>query len=174
MVCTPSVYDHDDSSYPSFSSKTRGSKKHNVKLRAKFGDKILWDGRRTTFRPLEDLIIGHLLQVNGSYMVSPTFLRRYLSKGDQYLKSQDFKSDFHTSYVQASYDRRYSYGILRSVTRAGGAGRKHVLRHQQTQDGFLTWKDMLKDCENDGSTMLRVEKLKSILNHHIPKSMQVV
>ena len=72
---------------------------------------------------------------------------------------------YHTSYVQAMYDCQYFYRILRSVTQAGGAGRKHVLRHQNTQDGFLTWRDMLKDCENDGSTMLRVEKLKATLNN---------
>ena len=168
-VQTPVDNDDDHSSYPSFSSRSKGNKKHKVKLRAKFGDKILWDGRRTTFRPLEDLIIGHLLQVNGSYMVSPIFLDNYSKQGDTYLGSHEFKATFYTSHVQAQYDKRYFYGILRSVPRAGGAGRKHVLRYQQTQDGFLTWKDMLKDCENDGSTMLRVEKLKSIVNQPYSK-----
>ena len=97
-------------------------------------------------------------------MVSPTFLSQYSSQGDQFLQSQEFKSTFYTSFVQAKYDRQYFYGILWSVMQAGGAGRKHVLRYQGSQDGFLTWRDMLKDCENDGSTMLRIEKLKSILN----------
>ena len=76
-----------------------------MKLRAKFGDKILWDGRRTTFRPLEDLIIGHLLQVNGSYMVFPIFLENYSKQGDAYLESPEFKPTFYTSRVQAQYDK---------------------------------------------------------------------
>ena len=44
-----------------------------------------------------------------------------------------------------------------------------MLCYQQTQDGCLTWKDMLKDCEHDGSTMLRVEKLKNIVNQSYSK-----
>ena len=119
-VQTPHDNDDDHSSYPSFTSRSKGNKKHKVKLRATFGDKILWDGRQTTFRPLEDLIIGTLLQVNGSYMVSPIFLANYSKQGDTYLGSHEFKATFYTSRVQAQYDKRYFYGILRSVTRAGG------------------------------------------------------
>ena len=102
-------------------------------------------------------------------MVSPAFLSKYCTYGDQFLQSEDFQRTYHTSYVQARYDKQYFYGILCSITQNGGAGRKHVLRYQQTQDGFLTWKDMLKDCEHDGSTMLRVEKLKNIVNQSYSK-----
>ena len=41
--------DHDgDGSHYSASTRMKG-RKHKVKLRAKFGDKILWDGKRSTF-----------------------------------------------------------------------------------------------------------------------------
>ena len=98
-----------------------------MKLCAKFGEKILWDGRRSTFRPLMDLIIGHLRQVNGSYMINESFLHNYHSVGDDFLQSKAFKQEYGVNHAQAQYDKGYLYGILQSVTRNGGAGKKHVL-----------------------------------------------
>ena len=103
------------------------------------------------------------MQINASYMIDNTFLGQYGEHGKEYLKSKAFQNYFHVSYHQARYDCVYFYGILRTVTRSGGAGRKHVLRYQSTNDGFLTWHDMLEDCEHDGSIRVRIEKLKSIV-----------
>ena len=103
------------------------------------------------------------MQINASYMIDSTFLNQYSEHGKEYLKSKAFKNYFHVNYHQVKYDRVYFYGILRTVTRSGGAGQKHVLRYQSTNDGFLTWRDMLEDCEHDGSIRVRIEKLKSIV-----------
>ena len=151
-------------SYSSRSSKTRRSRAPRIKLRAKINEKIIWDGRRTTFKPLYDLISGHLYQINADYMISNNFLASYINKGNKYLKSDKFKTKFKVSYNQSKYDSKYLYGILKMVTRAGGAGKKHVHRYQTTADGFLTWKDMVEDCEHDGSTKVRIEKLMAIVN----------
>jgi len=112
-VNTPTMFTKDDDSRHCSSFRSTDNKKHKVKLRAKFGEKVLWDGRRTTFCPLEDLIVGHLLQVNGSYMVSKDFLHQYYEQGEAYLQSDHFKKSYYTSYAQAKYDRQYFYGILR-------------------------------------------------------------
>ena len=115
------------SSYGS-SVLTYGRDKTKVKTRAKFSEKLIWDGRRTAFKALSNLIMGHLHQVNASYMVNPSFLQKYSSKGSRYLKSSRFKRRFGISYEQALYDRKYLFGILQTVTRAGGSGYKHVLK----------------------------------------------
>ena len=96
-------------------------------------------------------------------MIDRKFLSQYAEFGKEYLKSKAFRNYFHVSYPQAKYDRVYFYGILRTVTRTGGAGQKHVLRYQSTYDGFLTWRDMLEDCEHDGSIRVHIEKLMSVV-----------
>ena len=111
-----------------------------------------------------DLVIGHLQQINASYMVSPEFLAQYTIQGETYLKSKEFKDKYGIHYKQAKYDREFLYGVLRMVTRAGGAGRKHVHTHKQTNDGFATWKDMLEDCQHDGSKRVKIEKLKKYIS----------
>ena len=111
-----------------------------------------------------DLIIGHLRQVNGSYMVNESFLHNYHSVGDDFLQSKAFKQEYGVNHAQAQYDKGYLYGILQSVTRNGGAKKKHVLRYKHTTDGFLTWKDLVHDCDHDGSTTLHMEKLTMLVH----------
>ena len=47
---SPPETQDSNGSYFSSSSKSRGNKKHKIKLRAKFGDNILWDGRSALCR----------------------------------------------------------------------------------------------------------------------------
>ena len=142
-----------------------------IKTRAKFSEKIIWDGRRTAFTALSNLIMGHLHQVNASYMVNPSFLKRYINEGSKYLKSPKFTSRFGVNYNQALYDRKYLFGILQTVTRAGGAGYKHVLKHLKRTDGFKAWKDMANDAAYDGSKNVKISKLKAII--HKPYSTNI-
>ena len=109
--------DDGDTVYSHFSASS-GLKKHKVKLRPRFSEKIIWDGRRTTFKPLMELLEGHLRQINGSYMIDPEFLQRYATSGD-YLRSRSFRTTYQVTHPQARYDRQYLFGILQTVTRAG-------------------------------------------------------
>ena len=68
--------DDGDMVYSHFSTSS-GPKKRKVKLRPRFSEKIIWDGRQTTFKPLMELLEGHLRQINGSYMINPEFLNMY-------------------------------------------------------------------------------------------------
>ena len=123
--------DSDDSgSSYSGSTMSSGNKKHRIKIRPKFSDKIIWDGRRTTFRPLIELLEGHMHQINSSYMIDPAFLKEY-AHVKNYLRSRSFKSKYHVCKAQAKYDRSYLFGILQTVTRAGG-GRKETCPCSQT------------------------------------------
>ena len=57
-----------------------------------------------------------------------------------------------------------AYSKLSPTQGGGGGGRKHVLAHKIMGDGFLAWHEMMADCNHDGSAIVRIEKLKFVVN----------
>ena len=53
IMSVPSHHTPDDDGGSSYSGSASTSRKQNkVKLRPRFSEKVIWDGRRTTFKPL--------------------------------------------------------------------------------------------------------------------------
>ena len=119
-VSVPSNQSPDDDGSSSYSCTSSVNWKHSrVKLHPRFSEKVIWDGRRTTFKPLMELLEGHLRQVNGSYMITQEFLNTY-QKDCSYINTKCFYSKYQVNANEARYDRQYLFGILQTVTRAGG------------------------------------------------------
>ena len=135
---TVSVPSHPaDDGGSSYSGSSSTSRKHNkVKLRPRFSEKVIWDGRRTTFKPLMELLEGHLRQINGSYMITQDFLTAYQADRS-YINTKAFYSKYQVNVNQARYDRQYLFGILQTVTRAGGLGENMFLHIRPLVTVFL-------------------------------------
>ena len=123
---------------------------------------ILWKRKLTCRSRYRDFL---------TYMVNESFLHNYHSVGDDFLQSKAFKQEYGVHHAQAQYDKCYLYGILQSVTRNEGAGKKHVLQYKHTADGFLTWKDLVHDCDNNGSTTLWKNSPCLSMNLIVPNSL---
>jgi hypothetical protein len=123
-------------------------------------EKISWNGLSSTFRPFKKAVEGHLLQINASYLINPTFLDMYEKLGEECLKSDVFWKMFKVSYPQAVSDRNYLYGILMTATLT--LQHKTILKYERSQDGILAWKELKMDFKYDGSKELRFEQLESL------------
>ena len=93
-------------------------------------------------------------------MIDPSFLLKYSLEGDTYLKSTYFYNHYDIKSYQAVADRSYFYGVLITINRKGGNGIKNVHRYAGTKDGFRAWKDILNDCDSEGSDTFCMTNLK--------------
>ena len=130
-------------------STTSASRSQKVLIRSKLNDKVFWDGLRTNFSQFEKLVDGHLLQVGAGYIADATFLATYMNEGRAYIETQKFWDAYDITEKQATWDRKYMYGIIQETTRRFED--KTTNEYQDSQDGFSVWAILKKRYSNRGN-----------------------
>ena len=134
---------------------------HKIKDRAKIGDKIVWNGKGSTFKAYSQQIKGHLLQVGAGYLVSEYFLEKYKEEKRHFLYSDDFWTRYQIPIKQAEQDVTYLYGILVSTNHA--TPNAILIEHAKSMDGVIAWLEFQDTYGNNGSKEGRIEELESEL-----------
>ena len=158
----------DDS--PSNSGHSRSAEPHSrqvAKVRSALSEMVQWDGQCSFFRQHKSVIIEHLLQVGGAYLVNSLFhtsYTKYALNGEDYLESEDFRMMYPDIFLkQARLDRTYLYGMLISSNKKNGE-KKFILKYEASQDGIMAWIEFLRDCNINGSEEVKMNKLENLFN----------
>jgi hypothetical protein len=139
---------------------------NSARCRSKLGEKVKWDGLKSSFKEYSQILAGHLLQVGAGYLVSTGFVKKYLEQGAAYFKTDEFWYTHSTSEAQALSDRSALYGLLLSSNKPD---QSILLQYDDSQDGILAWAQFQTewaDDGNEGSKALRVEVLESLVSRH--------
>jgi hypothetical protein len=144
-------------------SPSRHDRVHRMKsarCRSKLGEKVKWDGLKSSFKEYSQVLAGHLLQVGAGYLVSTGFVRNYLEQGAAYFKTDEFWYAHFTSEAQALSDRNALYGLLLSSNKPD---QQILLKYEDSQDGIRAWAKFQTEWAHDGSKALRVEVLEELV-----------
>jgi hypothetical protein len=163
----PSGHGGDDPFDSGSMSPSRHDRVHRMKsarCRSKLGEKVKWDGLKSSFKEYSQILAGHLLQVGAGYLVSTGFVKKYLEQGAAYFKTDEFWYTHSTSEAQALSDRSALYGLLLSSNKPD---QSILLKYDDSQDGILAWAQFQTEWAydgNEGSKALRVEVLETLVS----------
>jgi hypothetical protein len=146
----------------SYSSRSNQFRQSTPRSRPQLSDKIMWNGKRSTFKQYSEAIEGHILQVGGGYLINKEFIKKYkifAERGEDYFMSGSFTEDYcDISSSQACLDRTYLYGMLLSSNRRGGE-RNILLKYKNKHEGIMAWIEFNEKYEYNGSEEVCMEIL---------------
>jgi hypothetical protein len=106
-----------------------------------------WDYKVDTFPTFRSRFEGHYRSQGLSYFLKPVFQEAYQRLG---LALVEEYPDTGISKSQMALDTESVYGGIEILCSKKGHGRSHLLAHEDTSDGFLTWYDMVAEYDKGG------------------------
>jgi hypothetical protein len=122
--------------------------------------KHTWDGKRgPSFDVLNRVVLGWLASCNAGYLIDPAFVTSYGLLGTACLQSFPH---LNVSPQKLKSDTSQLYGTLTLICRNGAASTLFT-RHESTQDGILTWRDIVASYAHGGNPAIAKVTLMKIV-----------
>ena len=121
------------------------------------GDKLQWDGHRSTYSPFSRDLEGTMLRLGVGYMFSKHVMEQYERDGMEFIKSDPFWEEHRISVQQFKYDTMYLYGLLQSATK--NRVNPFLVHHRNDKDGLSVWIKFEQTYAYGGSKTMKSEEL---------------
>ena len=124
-------------------------------------DKMQWNGLRSSYPAFAADLEGTMLRLGAGYLFKDTLIKKYQTEGMEYVRSDEFWSEFGISENQFVYDINYLYGLLQSATKQ--RSNPYLIHHKKDKDGLIVWIKFEKAYAYNGSRVIKSEELEDEL-----------
>jgi len=125
--------------------------------------KVLWDGTINGFPKYKLALEGFYRQLGAGYLFNPTFQKIYKTKGLTHtVNDEGLPKYIRLTVPQLENATQHLYGAIQTSTRTSQTAQKYLLKYEDTQDGIMTWIELLNTQDKDGNLEVHEQRLINI------------